>query len=84
MPPGDLPGGGAAEHHRVRGAGRLHLADDGPRPVTLERGFVANFATVLFDRHLGFEVSAIDTVVMGEDGLAPLSTLPRELEVLTG
>jgi Xaa-Pro aminopeptidase len=62
--------------------GHTYLADDGLSPVILEPGFTSNFETVLFDRHLGFEAAAIDTVVMSDDGLAPLSTLPRELYVV--
>lgn len=59
--------------------GHTYLADDGPRPTPLDVGYVSNFETILFDRVAGFEAAAIDTIVVTEDGVAPLSTIPRRL-----
>lgn len=59
--------------------GHTYLADDGPRPVRLEVGYVSNYETIMFDRREQFESAAIDTVVVSEAGLAPLSKIPRGL-----
>ncbi|MFJ6654359.1 M24 family metallopeptidase [Microbacterium sp. NPDC091313] len=59
--------------------GHTYLADDGPRPAALHPGYVSNFETVLYDRVAGFEAAAIDTLVVAESGVAPLSRLPRGL-----
>lgn len=59
--------------------GHTYLADDGPRPTPLDVGYVSNFETVLFDREAGFEAAAIDTILVGEQGAAPLSRIPRGL-----
>lgn len=59
--------------------GHTYLADDGPHRADLAPGYVSNFETVLFDREAGFEAAAIDTVLATEDGLAPLSRIPRGL-----
>ncbi|MFG6446190.1 M24 family metallopeptidase [Microbacterium sp. P07] len=59
--------------------GHTYLADDGPHRANLGPGYVSNFETVLFDRVAGFEAAAIDTVPATNDGLAPLSRIPRGL-----
>jgi Xaa-Pro aminopeptidase len=59
--------------------GHTYLANDGASRVTLRPGYVSNYETVLYDRVEGFESAAIDTVVVTEDGLSPLSTIPRTL-----
>jgi Xaa-Pro aminopeptidase len=59
--------------------GHTYLADDGPRRAALGPGYVSNFETVLYDRIAGFEAAAIDTLVATENGLAPVSRIPREL-----
>jgi Xaa-Pro aminopeptidase len=59
--------------------GHTYLANDGLSKVVLQPGYMSNFETVIFDRADGFEAAAIDTVLMTEDGLTVLSTIPRGL-----
>lgn len=58
--------------------GHTYLANDGPRPVTLRDGYLSNFECVLHDRAQSFEVAAIDTVLVEDGILRPLSSIPRE------
>lgn len=62
--------------------GHGYLANDGPTDVVLREGYVSNFESILYDRQLGFEVAAIDSVLMTADGLACLSQIPRELLIV--
>ncbi|MDO8189139.1 M24 family metallopeptidase [Conexibacter sp. JD483] len=59
--------------------GHAYLANDGPERIALQDGWTSNFETILYDRDEGFEVAAIDTVVMDGGTLAPLSAIPRML-----
>lgn len=59
--------------------GHAYLAGDGPHDGLLLPGYVSNFETVLFDRNEGFESAAIDTIVVSDDGVAPLSRIDRGL-----
>ncbi|MGA1838731.1 Xaa-Pro peptidase family protein [Herbiconiux sp. 11R-BC] len=59
--------------------GHTYLANDGPHRITLEEGYLSNFESILRDRVEHFEAAAIDTVLMTDEGLRPLSTIPREL-----
>lgn len=59
--------------------GHTYLANDGPERIVLDPGYVSNFEVVIVAPDEGFEVCCIDTLVMTESALAPLSTLPREL-----
>jgi Xaa-Pro aminopeptidase len=59
--------------------GHTYLANDGLEKVTLDPGYLSNFETVIVDREQGFEVCAIDTLLMTPQGLTVLSKLPRGL-----
>lgn len=59
--------------------GHTYLANDGLEKIVLDPGYLSNFETVIFDREQGFEVCAIDTLLMTPDGLTVLSKLPRGL-----
>jgi Xaa-Pro aminopeptidase len=59
--------------------GHRYLANEGTEPFTWQPGYLSNFETILFDRDEGYEAAIIDSVLMTEDGLEVLSTLPRGL-----
>jgi Xaa-Pro aminopeptidase len=59
--------------------GHTYLLDDGPERCALRPGYASNFENVLYDEREGFAAVTIDTVVMTEAGLEPLSRLPRTL-----
>jgi Xaa-Pro aminopeptidase len=59
--------------------GHTYLANDGLERCVLRAGYVSNFETVFVDRDEGFSAQSIDTVLMTDDGLEVLSSLPRTL-----
>ena len=62
--------------------GHTYLANDGPRRITLDQGYVSNFESILRDRRAHHEAAAIDTVVMDGGRLRALSEIPRELLII--
>jgi Xaa-Pro aminopeptidase len=60
-------------------AGHTYLHDDGPERCELRPGYVSNFENCLFDEREGWAAVTIETLVMTDAGLEPLSTLPRTL-----
>jgi Xaa-Pro aminopeptidase len=59
--------------------GHTYLHDDGPERCELRRGYVSNFENCLYDEREGWAAVTIETVVMTDAGLEPLSRLPRTL-----
>ena len=59
--------------------GHTYLANDGLEKCRLLPGYVSNYENVFCDRHEGFEAAYIDTVLMTEQRLEVLSSLPRGL-----
>jgi Xaa-Pro aminopeptidase len=59
--------------------GHTYLANDGLEKCHLHPGYVSNYENVFLDRKDGFEAAYIDTIVMTEQGLQILSSLPRGL-----
>jgi Xaa-Pro aminopeptidase len=59
--------------------GHTYLANDGVQKCRLLPGYVSNYENVFLDEAQGFEAAYIDTVVMTEQGLDVLSSLPRGL-----
>jgi len=62
--------------------GHIYLDNDAFEPFTWEPGYVTNYENVLFDREAGVTASYMETLVMTEDGIRVLSTLPRTLTVI--
>jgi Xaa-Pro aminopeptidase len=62
--------------------GHTYLANDGVERCRLLPGYVSNFENVYCDPEEGFEGGCIDTLIMTEQGLEMLSTIPRELLVV--
>jgi Xaa-Pro aminopeptidase len=59
--------------------GHTYLSNDAYEPFTWEPGYVTNYENILFDRDAGFTASYMETLLMTEQGIEILSTVPREL-----
>jgi len=59
--------------------GLTYLANDGLERCRWEAGYLSNYETVFVDKEQGFEAACIDTILMTDDGLEILSSLPRGL-----
>lgn len=64
--------------------GHTYLSNDAFEQFTWEPGYVTNYENVLFDRDAGFTASYMETLLMTETGIEPLSSRPRTLTVLAG
>jgi Xaa-Pro aminopeptidase len=64
--------------------GHVYLSNDAFEPFTWEPGYVTNYENILFDPDRRFTASYMETLVMTEGGVEPLSRRPRELTVLAG
>lgn len=64
--------------------GHTYLSNDAFEQFTWERGYVTNYENVLFDRDAGFTASYMETLLMTETGIEPLSSRPRTLTVTGG
>jgi Xaa-Pro aminopeptidase len=62
--------------------GHTYLANDAFEQFTWQPGYVTNYENVLFDRDAGFTASYMETLLMTEAGIEPLSARPRTLTVL--
>jgi Xaa-Pro aminopeptidase len=62
--------------------GHTYLSNDAFEQFTWEPGYVTNYENILFDREGGYTASYMETLVMTEHGVEPLSELPRTLTVL--
>jgi hypothetical protein len=62
--------------------GHTYLSNDAFERFSWEPGYVTNYENILFDRERGFTASYMETLVMTERGIEPLSRLPRELTVI--
>jgi Xaa-Pro aminopeptidase len=62
--------------------GHTYLANDAFEEFTWEPGYVTNYENVLFDRDAGFTASYMETLLMTDSGVEPLSKVPRTLTVL--
>lgn len=59
--------------------GHTYLANDGVEKCRLLPGYVSNFENVLFDRAEGFEAAYIDTLLVTQERVEILSSIPRGL-----
>jgi Xaa-Pro aminopeptidase len=64
--------------------GHTYLSNDAFEQFTWEPGYLTNYENVLFDRDAGFTASYMETLLMTETGIEPLSTRPRTLTVVGG
>ena len=64
--------------------GHTYLSNDAFEEFTWEPGYTTNYENILFDRDAGYTASYMETLVMTEHGIEPLSELPRTLTVLAG
>ena len=62
--------------------GHTYLAGDAFEDFTWQPGYVTNYENILFDREAGYTASYMETLLMGEKRIQPLSRHPRELTVL--
>ena len=62
--------------------GHTYLAGDAFEDFTWQPGYVTNYENILFDRDAGYTASYMETLLMGEERIQPLSRHPRELTVL--
>jgi methionine aminopeptidase len=63
--------------------GHTYIGNDAFEQFTWEPGYLTNYENVLFDREAGFTASYMESLLMGPERIEVLSTLPRELTVLT-
>jgi Xaa-Pro aminopeptidase len=61
--------------------GHTYLSNDAFEQFTWEPGYLTNYENVLFDRDAGFTASYMETLLMTETGIEPLSSRPRTLTV---
>jgi Xaa-Pro aminopeptidase len=61
--------------------GHTYLSNDAFEQFTWETGYLTNYENVLFDRDAGFTASYMETLLMTETGIEPLSSRPRTLTV---
>jgi Xaa-Pro aminopeptidase len=61
--------------------GHTYLSNDAFEQFTWESGYLTNYENVLFDRDAGFTASYMETLLMTETGIEPLSSRPRTLTV---
>ena len=59
--------------------GHTYLSNDAYEQFTWEPGYVTNYENILFDREQGFTASYMETLLMTEQGIEILSTVPRTL-----
>lgn len=62
--------------------GHTYLDNSGPQQIDLAPGYVSNFETILVSEDDGFEAGSIDTIVVTDDAVEVLSTIPREMQVV--
>ena len=62
--------------------GHTYLAGDAFEDFTWQPGYVTNYENILFDREAGYTASYMETLLMGEERIQPLSRHPRQLTVL--
>jgi Xaa-Pro aminopeptidase len=62
--------------------GHTYLAGDAFEDFTWEPGYVTNYENILFDRNAGYTASYMETLLMGEERIQPLSRHPRQLTVI--
>jgi len=62
--------------------GHTYLAGDAFEDFTWQPGYVTNYENILFDRNAGYTASYMETLLMGEERIQPLSRHTRELTVL--
>jgi Xaa-Pro aminopeptidase len=61
--------------------GHTYLSNDAFETFTWEQGYVTNYENIVFDREGGFTASYMETLLMTEGGVEPLSRHTRELVV---
>lgn len=59
--------------------GHTYLSNDAYEQFTWEPGYVTNYENIVFDADRGFTASYMETLLMTENGIEILSTVPREL-----
>ena len=59
--------------------GHTYLSNDAFEQFTWEPGYVTNYENILFGREGRFTASYMETLLMTEQGIEILSTVPREL-----
>jgi Xaa-Pro aminopeptidase len=62
--------------------GHTYLANDAFEQFSWQPGYVTNYENVLFDRDAGFTASYMETLLMTDSGIEPLSARPRTLTVV--
>jgi Xaa-Pro aminopeptidase len=62
--------------------GHTYLSNDAYERFTWEPGYVTNYENICFDREAGFTASYMETLLMTEEGIEILSSVPRELTVI--
>jgi Xaa-Pro aminopeptidase len=62
--------------------GHTYLSNDAFEQFTWEPGYLTNYENILFDRDAGFTASYMETLLMTETGIEPLSSRPRTLTVV--
>jgi Xaa-Pro aminopeptidase len=62
--------------------GHTYLSNDAYEQFTWEPGYVTNYENICFDRDHQFTASYMETLLMTEQGIETLSSVPRELTVI--